>query len=221
MIKEYKHIIWDWNGTIFDDVHLSVNLINNLLAEYELKTISLSEYRNYFTIPVRDYYAKIGFDFSRDSFEIIGKKWMDEYEKRKFECGLYTGIYDVLRKINQMNIGQSILSAYSQHTLDEMVEHYNLGEYFSYVVGLDNIYAASKLHLGKALIERIGKDSGKVLLVGDTLHDLEVAAEIGADCALVACGHQSEEKFNSYCASFDKSAEMKIKIISSVDKLLE
>lgn len=217
MIKKYKHIIWDWNGTIFNDVELSVDLINSLLRQYQLKTVSLSEYRNIFTIPVREYYEKIGFDFSRDSFEVIGKLWMDEYERRKFECDLYEGIRDVFEKINSLNIRQSILSAYSQHTLDEMVRHYNLQKYFDNVAGLDNIYAASKLHLGVDLIKRVGCKPEEVLLIGDTLHDLEVATAIGANCALLTCGHQSKEKFSSYCQQYETLKS--IRILDSADNL--
>ncbi|MGE5681043.1 MAG: HAD family hydrolase [Bacillota bacterium] len=217
MIKKYRHIIWDWNGTIFNDVELSVDLINSLLRQYQLKTVSLSEYRNIFTIPVREYYEKIGFDFSRDSFEVIGKLWMDEYERRKFECDLYEGIRDVFEKINSLNIRQSILSAYSQHTLDEMVRHYNLQKYFDNVAGLDNIYAASKLHLGVDLIKRVGCKPEEVLLIGDTLHDLEVATAIGANCALLTCGHQSKEKFSSYCQQ-DETLKS-IRILDSADNL--
>lgn len=215
MIEKYKHIIWDWNGTILNDVDLSLNLINGLLTMYNLKTLTLHEYRDCFTIPVRKYYEKAGFDFAKDSFEVIGKKWMDEYERRKYECGLYTGIKEVLEKINNLNIGQSILSAYSQHTLEEMVEHFGLTKYFTYIIGLDNIYAASKLHLGKDLISRLGVENGEVLLIGDTLHDLEVATEIGADCILVAAGHQNEAVFKS----LDSDAKS-IKIIETIEQLI-
>ena len=194
MIKKYKHIIWDWNGTIINDLDLCVELINELLAARGFKTLTFESYREVFTIPVKNYYEKLGFDFSKESFEVIGKEWMDEYERRKFECGLYEGISDVLEKINQFGIGQSILSAYSQHTLDEMVEHYGLTNYFTHIVGLDNIYAASKLHLGKDLMKRLGNGKGETLLIGDTEHDYEVATEIGADCVLIANGHQSREK---------------------------
>jgi phosphoglycolate phosphatase len=75
-----------------------------------------------------------------------------------------------------------------------MIEHYSLKKYFTHVVGLDNIYAASKLHLGKELMNRLGNGKGETLLIGDTLHDYEVASEIGADCILIANGHQSKEK---------------------------
>lgn len=197
MIEKYKHIIWDWNGTIFDDVALCVELINELLEPRGLKTISLSEYKNVFTIPVRDYYAELGFDFSKESFEIVGKKWMDEYERRKFECTLHNGVAEVINKINQAGIGQSILSAYTQHTLEEMVEHFGLTKYFEHLVGLDNIYAAGKIHLGKDLMKRLGNGKGETLMIGDTLHDYEVASEIGADCVLITNGHQSRKKLES------------------------
>ncbi|MDH7606093.1 MAG: HAD hydrolase-like protein, partial [Melioribacter sp.] len=97
-----------------------------------------------------------------------------------------------LEKINGIGIEQSILSAYSLHTLEEMINYFNLRKYFKYIVGLDNIYAASKLHLGIDLMKKLGNGKGETLLIGDTLHDYEVASEIGADCILVANGHQSK-----------------------------
>lgn len=194
MIEKYKHIIWDWNGTIINDVDLCVELINWLLKEKNLKTITKKEYKNVFTIPVKNYYAALGFDFEKEPFEVIGKRWMDEYERRKFECTVYDGVIDVMEKINKLGIGQSILSAYSQHTLEEMVEHFGLTKYFSHIVGLDNIYAAGKLHLGKNLMKRLGNGKGETLLIGDTEHDYEVATEIGADCILSSNGHQIKEK---------------------------
>jgi len=193
-VEKYKHIIWDWNGTIINDVDLCVELINWLLKEKNLKTITKEEYKNIFTIPVKNYYAALGFDFDKEPFEVIGRRWMDEYEHRKFECMIYDGVVDVMEKINKLGIGQSILSAYSQHTLEEMVEHFGLTKYFSHIVGLDNIYAAGKLHLGKNLMKMLGNGKGETLLIGDTEHDYEVAAEIGADCILSTNGHQSKEK---------------------------
>ncbi len=194
MIEKYKHIIWDWNGTIFNDVVLGVDIINELLQERGLNLLTVEVYREIFTIPVKDYYASLGFDFSKEPFEVVGKHWMDGYERRKFECILFEGVVNLMEKVNKMRIGQSILSAYPQHTLEEMVDHFNLRKYFEHIVGLDNIYAASKLHLGKVLMKKLGNGSGETLVIGDTIHDYDVATEIGADCVLVANGHQSKNK---------------------------
>ncbi len=193
MISKYKHIIWDWNGTLFDDLHLSASLINGVLRKRNLPELSIEKYREIFTFPVKDYYARTGLDFEKESFEVVGKEWMDQYELRKYECGLSRCAIEVLEKIRNKGIDQSILSAYSQHTLVEVVTKSGVAGYFSHMVGLDNIYATSKLELGKKLINDLGLNGGEAVLIGDTLHDFDVAKGIGADCILIAGGHQCKE----------------------------
>ncbi|MFA6978254.1 MAG: HAD hydrolase-like protein [Ignavibacteriaceae bacterium] len=193
MILNYKHIIWDWNGTLFNDVEVCVSIVNSLLLNRSLPILSHEKYKDIFTFPVKDYYVTAGFDFEKEPFELVGKEWIDEYERRKYECGLSNSALPLLEKISSMKIDQSILSAYSQHTLVEVVESCGLTKYFSHLVGLDNIYASSKVKLGKELMIKLELNNGEALLIGDTTHDFDVATEIGADCILVASGHQNHK----------------------------
>ena len=193
-IKKYKHIIWDWNGTLFDDVELCWRIMCGLLERRDLPVISLDTYRNIFTFPVKEYYKNAGLDVSGDNWEILSHEFMDEYEAGKMRCRLYNKAREVLDNISSGGIRQSVLSAYSQHTLEEIIGHFDLSGYFSRLAGLDNIYAAGKLDSGKKLMSELDHDSGEVLLIGDTVHDYEVANEIGADCILVAEGHQDKSK---------------------------
>ncbi len=196
-MNQIKHVIWDWNGTLFDDVELCLDIINGVLTRRNLNALSLDEYRNIFTFPVQDYYEKAGLDFNKYPFEILGKEWMDEYENRKNTCGLHKGTEKALEKISKNGIGQSILSAYSQHTLEEIVQHFGIKKYFSHMVGLDHIYATSKIENGKELMKKLGNGKGETLFIGDTVHDFEVAVEIGANCILIADGHQEKAKLIS------------------------
>ena len=184
--EKYKHVIWDWNGTILNDVELCVNVGNNLFKRKKLPKISIEKYKSIFTIPVKDYYVAAGFDFSVESFEVVGKEWMDEYEERKYECSLYNDLITVMKRFLELGIPQSVLSAYKQDRLNEMVEKFGLKRYLSHVVGLDNIYAAGKLHLAKDLIRIIKNGHLIPLMIGDTVHDYEVSKAIGADCILIA-----------------------------------
>ena len=193
-MNNYKHIIWDWNGTLLNDVGLCVDIINGVLSKRNLDILTLDKYKDIFTFPIKDYYQKAGFDFTQYTFEEVGQEWMSEYENRKKECLLHKNVEDTLILLKQKNIGQSVLSAYPHNTLIEIISHFNLNNFFSYIIGLDNIYATSKVDLGKDLMKKISNGKEKTLLVGDTEHDYEVAKEIGADCALVANGHQSKEK---------------------------
>jgi phosphoglycolate phosphatase len=198
-IKNYQHIIWDWNGTLLDDVELCADIMNNLLKTRSLPTITLEKYREIFTFPVKDYYIKAGHDFVSESFEKIGKDFIDEYENRKAGCTLYPLAVEVLQIIRSLNIKQHLLSAYKQSNLEDIIKHFGIEEYFNSVRGLDHIYADGKMELGRQLMTDIsGNGTGnKVLLIGDTIHDYEVAQGLNTDCILVSNGHQNNEKLKS------------------------
>ncbi len=194
--ENYQHIIWDWNGTLLDDVQLCADIMNNLLKARLLPTITLKTYREIFTFPVKDYYIKAGHDFANESFGKIGRDFIDEYEKRKTECALYPYAAEVLEILHSLKIEQHLLSAYKQNNLEDIIKHFGINEYFNSVMGLDHIYADGKIELGKQLMNEIlrnGKES-KVLLIGDTIHDYEVAKALNIDCLLVSSGHQNNEK---------------------------
>lgn len=193
-MERYVHVIWDWNGTILEDVEMCVSVINGILAGKKLPQLSVDEYRDIFTIPVIDYYNKLNFDFEEESFESIGRRFIDTYEKRKYECGLYKGSIDILGLLFRNGVKQSVLSGYYQDTLNQIIEHFDLTKYFEHLVGMDNIYAGSKVANGKSLLNKLNHVNGKILLIGDTAHDYDVAKEIGAECVLLENGHQSAKQ---------------------------
>ncbi len=193
MINKYKHIIWDWNGTLLNDVEYCRRIINRILVENYLPELSLKKYREIFTFPVQNYYEAAGLDFSKTSFEVLGKDFIDEYESKKLACSLHDNAVEVLSAIHKKGIGQSVLSAYLHDNLVNILEHYNLTQYFDNIIGLDNIYAGSKTHLGLMLIEKLKLPGEEILFIGDTLHDAEVAKAMGVECILIANGHQVKE----------------------------
>ena len=86
---KYDNIIWDWNGTLLDDVELCSSIMNNLLRKESLPEISIEKYREIFTFPVEEYYKLAGHSFEKKSFELLGKDFMVEYEEKKLSCKLY------------------------------------------------------------------------------------------------------------------------------------
>jgi phosphoglycolate phosphatase len=194
--KNYNHIIWDWNGTLFNDVELCAGIMNLLLTQESLPNISIQKYKEIFTFPVIDYYRIAGHTFERKSFEVLGKQFMDEYEIRKNNCGLFIGVKELLSELQLKNINQHLLSAYEQNSLNRIVKYFAINDYFQNIVGLDNIYAGGKSHLARNLVLKIRSNgtSGNILLIGDTIHDYEVAKEIDAGCILLSHGHQDKER---------------------------
>jgi phosphoglycolate phosphatase len=193
----YRHVIWDWNGTLLDDLDLCVDVMNDLLGRRSLLLLDRARYHHLFDFPVSAYYERLGFDFSRDSFEKLSAEFISAYDARRWECQLQRGARAVLESLQNGGVTQSVLSAYRQETLQEIVGHFGLTPRFLRILGLDNIYAPSKAELGRSWVAELAVPPGEILLIGDTLHDLAVAQAIGVDCVLVACGHHPEERLKS------------------------
>ncbi|MDD3180678.1 MAG: HAD family hydrolase [Opitutaceae bacterium] len=190
----YRHIIWDWNGTILDDLDLCVDVMNGLLRRRGLPPMDMARYHALFDFPVRSYYERLGFDFSRDSFEDLSIEFISAYDARSRECRLHNSAGAVLAAIQAAGVTQSVLSAHRQETLRDTISHFGLASFFIRLTGLDNIYAHGKTELGRAWVAELGLPGEEVLMIGDTLHDLDVAQEMGVDCVLVAIGHHPEQK---------------------------
>jgi phosphoglycolate phosphatase len=193
-IIKYKHIIWDWNGTLIDDVWLVVEIMNKMLRKRNLPRIDTKKYREFFCFPVTKYYLKLGFDFSNESFEELTVEFTGEYYQRFNECKLFSEAEEVLKKISDMGISQSILSASKEDVLIEKIKYYGIDKYFCKIIGLENHYAESKIERGKKCIVELNLNPQEVLLIGDTIHDYVVSKQIGSDCLLIANGHHSYEK---------------------------
>ena len=106
----------------------------------------------------------------------------------------FEGAKEILSAINNKGINQSVLSAYKEDNLKNILKSYRLFDYFDYVIGSDNIYAGGKSELGLKLRGMINLKGEEILFVGDTLHDAAVAKQMEVNCVLLSAGHQAKEK---------------------------
>jgi phosphoglycolate phosphatase len=189
-----QHIIWDWNGTLINDSWVCVEILNTLLLQYGKDTTTHDTYLKEFGFPVAAYYEHLGFDFSVDPFDTIADEYIDRYSTRQYECDLYDGTNTVLETLQRAEIPQSILSAYHQDYLTEAVTRFQVNQFFEHIKGREDHYATSKVDAGHDLISRLGLRAEQTLLIGDTLHDLEVAQALGTQCILISRGHQTADR---------------------------
>ncbi len=192
--RKYRHVIWDWNGTLLDDAWLCVDVMNGMLAERGLPLKTLDEYRELFDFPVREYYVKLGYDFDKEPFDEVGMEFIVRYNRRQHEAALHPEVRAVLSAIHSLGYAQHILSAREQGELVSETHKLNVNAYFDHICGLDDHYAHGKTDVGHHLMKRIGDPTGSMLFVGDTRHDAEVAGELGIDCILIPNGHHSEHR---------------------------
>ncbi|MBQ8140407.1 MAG: HAD family hydrolase [Clostridia bacterium] len=193
----YTHIIWDFNGTLFDDVEAGILSVNKMLSDRGLKTISDKEaYRRVFKFPIIDYYKDIGFDFDAEPYEVLAPIWVELYNKYSLDSRLHEGAAEMLEYFKREGVTQILLSATELNMLKGQIKYLGIERCFETVLGLGNIHAYSKREL--AVEWRRKNPEARPLVIGDTEHDFDVARAIDAECVLVCNGHQSRDILEKY-----------------------
>jgi len=194
-VGEVRHLVWDWNGTLFDDVGCSLGIANELLAERNLPALpDVAAYRAQFGFPIIDYYRRLGIQVDREGeFERAAHRYHELYAEAMLSCGLHEGATVAMDRLARAGVDQLVVSAAAQDHLDQQVQRFEIRERFSAVLGVEDVYAAGKSHVAEAWLTATGADPDTVLFVGDSEHDYEIAAALGARCVLYSGGHHARD----------------------------
>lgn len=192
-IKKLQHIIWDWNGTLQNDVVAAVVGINVLLEQRGMPLVDVEKHRELFSFPARNYYIALGFDLEKENWEEMSNTFIKAFLAEP-STDLFDWTVPTLSFFKEREIGMSLVSAAEQNTLIKTVEKYGILNYFDNIVGLTDHGAGSKADNAKRLVSTLGVPLDEIFLVGDTSHDKEVADFVGCSCILVESGYESKSR---------------------------
>ncbi len=194
----YSCIIWDFNGTIADDLSLSIHAINQVLTRRGLPCIKdAAAYRKVFGFPIREYYKRLGIDLDAEPYEVPAREWVEAYTAGISEIIPVAGVRQVLQKIQDAGTIQIILSASEETMLFRMLGQLELNDYFQKILGAQDIYGGGKAGIAEKFVKESNMDLSRALLIGDTDHDAAAARTLGCDCLLYSGGHMAAEKLGT------------------------
>ena len=189
-----KHIIWDWNGTILNDIDYAVKTLETLLSSQNLPPITVEKYKAIFGFPIKDFYGKLGLSYEKTSFEELCDQFVSAFMSNISSCKPFIRVLTIIKQLHDHGRAQSVLSATDQENLDKMIKHFELLPYFKNVYGLGDKFAASKVQRGQELMKVSDFKPEDTIMIGDTLHDLEVGNSLGIEVALITHGHQEAQR---------------------------
>ena len=205
-------IIWDWNGTLLDDTCAGLNAFNAQLTKRGCKPITFEFYREHFAFPVKPFYALCGIDHDREDWDRIAREYHDAYAREPKALNRET--IAALERVKTAGVRQCILSALKQELLDAAIDEAGIRKYFDFTYGSDNLDGGSKTGRARELMRRLcaaGRESrpvrNDIVLIGDSIHDKEVADALGVRCILCAQGSHSAERLRAVAPTGDTLLE--------------
>ncbi|MDO5084823.1 hypothetical protein EII25_04450 [Erysipelotrichaceae bacterium OH741_COT-311] len=190
-----KYIIWDFNGTILDDVDICLKAENILNKRYRInRIVSKEEYLELFEFPVIRYYEKLGYNFDVIDYHVLSKEFIHLYDQYFHEATLMDGFINKIEESIALNNRNVIISASRKDLLLKQCQELKIDHYFDEILGSDNILGKGKMEVAMQWIQDNNIDVSRCLFIGDSIHDLHCAKAIDVACALVSKGHQSKNQ---------------------------
>ena len=182
-------VCWDWNGTLLDDASIALTAMNVVLREQGLPIVEhLDRYREAFGFPVQAFYARMG--ITATGFRPAAGRYLETFASRVAEAPLHAGADDVLTEIGRLGVRQVLISATVLDVLERQLAPHAITGHFDQVLGITDAYAASKADVVATWLRSSGHDPARVLMVGDTNHDEEIAERLSLAFVRFARGHQ-------------------------------
>ena len=207
------YVVWDWNGTLLDDTSAALGALNTMLARRGKRPVSLDFYRERFAFPVRPFYAECGFDLASENWDSIAVEYHDAYARGV--RSLARGAIEALASAGGAAAGQSLLSALRQDKLERDAAEFGVAGCFEFIQGTDNLDGASKTTAALRLVQRIRSAHPdrdlELVVIGDAVHDSEVADSIGARCVLFSGGSHAAHRLSPLapvCATLAEAVDI-------------
>lgn len=194
-------VFWDWNGTLCDDVLLSLEAVNAMLCRRKRSPITLQQYYSYMDTPIRRFYAHM-FDLQQVSMAQLSDEFHAYYQQHLREDCLAAGAYPTLCLLKKAGVRQYVLSSSHRDSILPTLKRLRLLPFFEDVLAAEDWDAAPKAERAKAYCDLHGLRGDETWFIGDLLHDRDAALACGAHCLLLPIGHQSEQDLKTAGACF-------------------
>ncbi|MDX1691544.1 MAG: HAD hydrolase-like protein [Acidimicrobiia bacterium] len=190
-----RHVVWDWNGTLLDDLDVVVESVNAALRSLGADPIDHAVYRRHYTRPVgRFYEALLGRQVDPTEMQSIDDVFHEAYLDGVGGADLAAGAREAIDAVQAAGGTQSIASMLRHDRLVTAVREAGVDDLMLAVDGHRGVGGETKeehLRHHLAQLRRLyDLDGVGVVLVGDITDDADAAAASGIECVLVDAGSQ-------------------------------
>lgn len=175
------HVVWDWNGTLLDDLDVVIDSVNRSIARYGMDPIDVDAYRDHCRRPVRSFYDSLfGRVVDDMEWEDLNKTFHELYLGAVDQACLAPDAVTALEGLRAMGCSQSLLSMSTHSELKRLVDRHGIDGYFQLVSGLPSPSGDLKVGHLRAHLGAAGIVASEVVVIGDTPDDHHAAFDVGA-----------------------------------------
>lgn len=178
----FRNLIFDWSGTLVDDLGPVLDATNAVLAAYGRATLSREEFRREFRLPYREFYDEYVPGVPLEELEHVFRAAFAESQS---PVTVLPHAREKLEWCGEQGIRAFVLTSMDAEAFRGHLEEFGVSHLFeaTYAGVLD------KRKVIGELIERHRLDPAETAFIGDMAHDIETARHGGVTSVAVLTGY--------------------------------
>ncbi len=189
-----KTIIFDFDGTLADSLHVVIQVYNSIAPHFNTKKIEIEKMLYYRNIPTRQLLKELNISNWKLPCLLFFVK--NKLKKRKYNIEFFDGMKDVVTTLSEKKIQLGIVTNNSKKFVQRFLEKENLENNFDFIYSSRTFYGKDK-KLQK-LINNYNLERENVLYIGDEIKDIEACKKVSIPIMAVTWGGYSSEILESY-----------------------
>ncbi|MEI7427384.1 MAG: HAD-IA family hydrolase [Betaproteobacteria bacterium] len=184
----YEMIVWDWDGTIMNSTPTIVDCMQKACGDLDLQIPDDALASHVIGLGLNESLKIILPDLDPGDYPIVLERFRHYYLSQDHELILFHGIRELLEELKTKGHLLAVATGKPRHGLDRTLLNHRLENFFHDTKTADQTRAKPHPLMLLELIERWKTPAHKVLMIGDTSHDLKMAKNAGVDAIAVSYG---------------------------------
>jgi phosphoglycolate phosphatase len=191
--RRYDLIVFDWDGTLFDSTALIAGCIQQACRDLGITVPSHSDAAYVIGLGLNDALAHAAPGLAPERYPELARRYRHHYFADQHAITLFDGIAELLTELKQRQHWLGVATGKSRLGLNSALDTSELRHVFDATRTADE--TASKPHprMLQELMAEIGAEPDRTLMIGDTTHDLQLAANAGVGAIGVSYGAHPHE----------------------------
>ncbi len=200
--RQFDLIAFDWDGTLFDSTAIIVRCIQAAVRDVGGQVPSDEAASYVIGMGLMQALAHAAPDVPPERYPLLGERYRHHYFARQHDITLFQGVLPLLHELKTRHHWLAVATGKSRHGLDEALRHVELHGLFDGSRTADE--TAGKPHplMLHELMREFGVDPERTLMIGDTTHDLQMAANAGCASVGVSYGAHDPQGFADFRPRF-------------------
>lgn len=181
-------IVFDWDGTLFDSTALITRCIQDACADLGLPRPADRDASYVIGMGLQDALMHAAPTLARERYRELALRYRHHYVSQQHELVLFDGAFELLQTLKARRHRLAVATGKSRAGLDEALASARMHGVFDATRTADETASKPDPRMLLELMEELDAQAGRTLMIGDTTHDMQLAANAGAASVGVSYG---------------------------------